>query len=121
MGIDSGCRNMGSSVGTSAVTTILARRAQVHQVMLSSYTHLGNAPFRGAAASLADRLNRGAVREPQLQAYRRLYEGMQTQALTLSYIDAFWILGVAAVIMFFLSFLLRKNNPGGQRASAVAH
>jgi MFS transporter, DHA2 family, multidrug resistance protein len=114
-------RNMGSSVGTSAVTTILARRAQVHQSMLSSYTHLGNAPFQGAAASLADRLNRGAVREPQLQAYRRLYEGMQTQALTLSYIDAFWILGVAAVIMFFLSFLLRKNNPHGQRASAVAH
>jgi hypothetical protein len=71
--------------------------------------------------SLTDRLNLGAVREPQLQAYGRLYEGMQTQALTLSYIDAFWILGVAAVIMFFLSFLLRKNNPRGQRASAVAH
>ena len=114
-------RNMGSSVGTSAVTTILARRAQVHQVMLSSYTNLGNAPFRGAAASLTDRLNRGAVRDPQLQAYRRLYDSMQNQALTLSYIDAFWILGVAAVIMFFLSFLLRKNNPRAQRASAVAH
>jgi DHA2 family multidrug resistance protein len=114
-------RNMGSSVGTSAVTTILARRAQVHQVMLSSYTNLGNGPFRGAAASLTDRLNRGAVREPQLQAYRRLYEGMQTQAVTLSYIDAFWILGVAALIMFFLSFLLRKNNPHGPRASVVAH
>jgi len=114
-------RNMGSSVGTSAVTTILARRAQVHQVMLSSYTHLGNASFRGAAAALADRLKRGAVRDPQMQAYRRLYDSMQNQALTLSYIDAFWILGVAAVIMFFLSFLLRKNNPRGQRASAVAH
>ena len=114
-------RNMGSSVGTSAVTTILARRAQVHQVMLSSYTHLGNSPFRGAAAALADRLNRSAVRDPQLQAYRRLYDSMQNQALTLSYIDAFWILGVAAAIMFFLSFLLRKNNPRAQRASAVAH
>src|ERR1700692_4066008 len=44
-------RNMGSSVGTSAVTTILARRAQVHQVMLSSYTHLGNSPFQGAVTS----------------------------------------------------------------------
>jgi len=54
-------RNMGSSVGTSAVTTILARRAQVHQVMLASNTHLGNTPFQGAAASLTDRLNRGAV------------------------------------------------------------
>ena len=114
-------RNMGSSVGTSAVTTILARRAQVHQVMLASYTRLGNAPFRGAAASLTDRLHRGGVREPQMQAYRRLYEGMQSQALTLSYIDAFWILGVAAAIMFFLSFILRKNNPRAQRASAVAH
>ena len=114
-------RNMGSSVGTSAVTTILARRAQVHQVMLASYTHLGNTPFRGAAESLADRLNRVSVREPQMQAYRRLYEGMQTQAITLSYIDAFWILGVAAGIMFCLSFLLRKNNPHGQRTSAVAH
>ena len=113
--------NMGSSVGTSAVTTILARRAQVHQVMLSSYTNLGNSPFRGAAAALTDRLNRGAVRDPQLQAYRRLYDSMQNQALTLSYIDAFWILGVAAVIMFLLSFLLRKNNPRAQRASAVAH
>lgn len=114
-------RNMGSSVGTSAVTTILARRAQVHQVMLSSYTYLGHAPFRGAAAALTDRLNRGAVRDPQLQAYRRLYDGMQEQALTLSYIDAFWILGVAAVIMFFLSFLLRKNNPRAQRDTVVAH
>jgi DHA2 family multidrug resistance protein len=114
-------RNMGSSVGTSAVTTILARRAQVHQVMLSSYTHLGNSPFRGAAAALADRLNRSAVRDPQSQAYRRLYDSMQNQALTQSYIDAFWILGVAAAIMFFLSFLLRKNNPRAQRASAVAH
>ena len=114
-------RNMGSSVGTSAVTTILARRAQVHQVMLASYTRLGNAPFREAAAALTDRLNRGGVRDPQLQAYRRLYEGMQSQAVTLSYIDAFWILGVAAAIMFFLSFILRKNNPRGQGASAVAH
>jgi len=114
-------RNMGSSVGTSAVTTILARRAQVHQVMLSSYTHLGNSPFRSAAAALTDRLRRGAVQDPKLQAYRRLYEGMQTQASTLSYIDAFWILGVSSAIMFFLSLLLRKNNPRAQRGAVVAH
>jgi hypothetical protein len=46
---------------------------------------------------------------------------VQNQALTLSYIDAFWILGVAAVVMFFLSFLLRKNNPRAQRDTVVAH
>jgi hypothetical protein len=72
-------------------------------------------------ASLSDRLKRGAVREPQFQAYSRLYEATQNQAVTLSYLDAFWMLGVAAGIMFFLSFLLRKNNPRGPRGSALAH
>src|SRR5258708_35834252 len=54
-------RNMGASVGTSAVTTILARRTQVHQVMLSSYTHLGNSPFQGAAPGPTVTLKRGAA------------------------------------------------------------
>src|SRR5882757_9795179 len=39
-------RNIGSSVGTSAVTTILARRAQVHQVMLASHVSRGDPLFR---------------------------------------------------------------------------
>jgi MFS transporter, DHA2 family, multidrug resistance protein len=38
-------RNMGASVGTSAVTTILARRVQVHQMMLASHTPLPMLPF----------------------------------------------------------------------------
>jgi DHA2 family multidrug resistance protein len=114
-------RNMGSSVGTSAVTTILARRAQVHQVMLASHTSFGNSAFQGAAGALAGRLKRGGVHEPQLQAYSRVYGVMQNQAMTLSYIDAFWMLGIAAGVMFFLSFLLRKNNPRAPRARTLAH
>ena len=37
-GIINFMRNIGSSVGTSMVTTLLARRAQVHQVFLSQHT-----------------------------------------------------------------------------------
>src|ERR1700677_981935 len=47
-------RNMGSSVGTSAVTTILARRAQLHQAMLASHTSLSDPAFRDSATALAD-------------------------------------------------------------------
>ena len=36
-GIVNFMRNIGSSVGTSMVTTLLARRAQVHQVVLSQH------------------------------------------------------------------------------------
>jgi DHA2 family multidrug resistance protein len=114
-------RNMGSSVGTSAVTTILARRAQVHQVMLASHTGFSNSAFQSGAAALADRLKRGDVHEPALQSYSRLYAIMQNQALTLSYIDAFWMLGLAAGAMFCLTFLLRKNNPRAPRARTLAH
>jgi len=114
-------RNMGSSVGTSAVTTILARRAQVHQVMLASHTSLYDQSFRDSAMALTDRLGQSSVGHPDSQALSRLYESMRNQASTLSYIDTFWMLGIAAAIMFFLTFLLRKNNPRGPRGQVLAH
>jgi hypothetical protein len=89
--------------------------------MLASHTGFGNSAFQVATAGLTDRLKRGDVHEPQLQAYSRVYEVMQNQALTLSYIDAFWMLGIAAGVMFCLSFLLRKNNPRAPRARTLAH
>ena len=114
-------RNVGASVGTSAVTTVLARRAQFHQVSLSSSTGAGNPAFQSAAATLATQLQRAGVDQPQAQAYRRLYESMLNQAMTLSYIDTFWILGVATGVMFLLTFLLKRNNPRGPRAQVAAH
>jgi DHA2 family multidrug resistance protein len=114
-------RNMGSSVGTSAVTTILARRAQVHQVMLASHTGVSNPLFRDSAASLAARLGQAGVGPAQAQAYSRIYRTMQNQASALSYIDTFWLLGIATGIMFLLSFLLTKNNPRRAGAQAIAH
>jgi hypothetical protein len=46
---------------------------------------------------------------------------MQDQAMTLSYIDAFWMLGIAAGVMFLLSLLLKKNNPRAPREGTLAH
>jgi DHA2 family multidrug resistance protein len=113
---------MGSSVGTSAVTTILARRAQVHQVMLASHTAVSSTTFGQTADALASRLEHGGVHGAQLQAYGRMYRTMQDQASALSYIDTFWLLGIAAGIMFCLSFLLKKNNPRGAGGTkALAH
>src|SRR5258708_25993827 len=103
-------RNMGSSVGTSAVTTILARRAQVHQMMLASHTSLGDPTFRGSAGALADRLRQRGVGHPQAQADGRQYESMQHQSSVLSYIDAFCVVGIAAGAMFLLTFFVQKNN-----------
>jgi DHA2 family multidrug resistance protein len=44
---------------------------------------------------------------------------VQVQAGTLAYIDSFWILALGPAIMFVLSFLLKKNNPGAGGELAV--
>src|ERR1700723_2437594 len=91
-------RNRGSSAGPPAVTTILARRPQLHQAMLASHTSLSDPAFRDSAASLADRLGQSGVGRPDMQALTRIYDTVRNQAATLSYIDTFLMVGVAAGI-----------------------
>jgi MFS transporter, DHA2 family, multidrug resistance protein len=106
-------RNIGSSVGTSAVTTIIARRSQFHQVALADHINTGNPQFQAALDGLTERLVHAglSMHEAQRQALARLYVGLQAQAATLSYIDTYWILGICCASMFFFSFLLVKNDP----------
>ena len=34
------------------------------------------------------------------------------QAQAISYVEVYWLLTIISVLMFFLSFLLAKNEPG---------
>jgi DHA2 family multidrug resistance protein len=113
-------RNMGSSLGTSMVTTVLARRSQFHQSMLSSYTTNFDPAFRDQVAALSQQLVRSGTSpaDAQHQAFGLIYQSMQNQAQLLSYIDAYKVLAIGAGIMFVLSFAIRKNDPraGGEVA-----
>jgi len=105
-------RNIGQSVGTSAVTTLIARRSQYHQSVLAEYTASGR--FQASIAALAMRLTHAglSMHAAQQQALGRLYAMVQAQAAVLSYVDAYWLLAVASSIMFLGSFFLKKNEPG---------
>jgi DHA2 family multidrug resistance protein len=46
---------------------------------------------------------------------------MLAQASALSYLDTFWVLGVATGIMFLMSFLLRNNELHRPDPEVVAH
>lgn len=105
-------RNIGQGFGTSAVTTLLARRSQYHQSVLAESTrsHRFQAAIQGTALKLS---HAGlSLHEAQQQALGRLYGMVQQQAAALSYIDVYWLLSVTGTAMFLLSFLLRKNQPG---------
>ena len=114
-------RNMGSSVGTSMVTTMIARRSQYHQTILVGNTSLQNPTFLNSVNALSSTLTHSGFDpvDAQRLAHQRLYVTAQNQATTLAYIDTFWILGVVAVVMFILSFALKKNIPGKGGAEAA--
>jgi DHA2 family multidrug resistance protein len=105
-------RNMGQSVGTSAVTTLIARRSQYHQSVLAEYTSSDR--FHSSITALAMRLTRAGVsaHAAQQQALGRLYALVQSQAAVLSYVDIYWLLAMGSLIMFVASFLLKRNEPG---------
>jgi DHA2 family multidrug resistance protein len=107
-------RNIGSSIGTSMVTTLIARRAQVHQIYLAQHVATGRPVFDQTHRALASRLIVGGLDATRAssQAYARLYRALIGQATTLAYIDTFWVLCIGAAVMFLLSFGLRKNSPG---------
>jgi MFS transporter, DHA2 family, multidrug resistance protein len=114
-------RNMGSSIGTSMVTTLIARRAQFHQVHLGAHTTLGQQQFAQVVRGLATRLATSGLDASRAtsQAYDRLYRALIGQATTLAYIDTYWVLAVGAGIMFLLSFTLKKNDPGAGGEVAI--
>ncbi|MBZ5579789.1 MAG: DHA2 family efflux MFS transporter permease subunit [Acidobacteriia bacterium] len=106
-------RNIGSSVGTSMVTTLLARRAQFHQSTLAYHTTNYVPAFRNQVQGLSARLIQAGASAPDAhaQAFGRAYRSLLVQSQTLAYVDTFMVLAVAASIMFLLSFIIRKNDP----------
>ena len=105
-------RNIGQSVGTSAVTTLIARRSQYHQSVLAEYTR--SPRFNAAVAGLTGRLTHVglSMHSAQQQALARMYSLVMAQAQALSYVDIYWLLAVTSALMFLLCFLLAKNKPG---------
>src|SRR5580704_12426594 len=114
-------RNIGSSVGTSLVTTVLARRAQFHQSTLAYHATNYDPAFRDQVNGLAAQLTHAGASVPdaQVQAYARAYRSLQVQSQTLAYIDTFMVLAVAASLMFLLSFVVRRNDPGARGQTVV--
>ena len=121
-GLVSFMRNIGSSIGTSMVTTLIARYAQFHQVHLVAHTTPAEPAFTDMVSGLTARLIASGADATQAarQAQGLVYQTVITQATALAYVDTFWVLAAGAGVMFLLSFGLKRNEPGGGPA-APAH
>jgi DHA2 family multidrug resistance protein len=115
-GIVNLARNMGGDIGIALVTTLLARRSQIHQATLTTHTD----PFHGAYAGRVAAVARGLVARgtPEANAQHKamgiVYRQLQMQAMMLSYIDVLYLLGIGTMCMLPLLFLLKKNTGRAQ-------
>jgi DHA2 family multidrug resistance protein len=107
-------RNIGGSIGTSVVTTMIARRAQYHQQILVGHITPNTPAFRSSLHALGSKIGHSGLgaTDAHIQAIARFYELVHQQGGALSYMDIFWVLGVLCSIMFVLAFFLKKNDPG---------
>jgi DHA2 family multidrug resistance protein len=108
-------RNIGASVGISFVTTMLARRAQFHQSVLVAHLSPYDAHFMNTVRALGHGFvtsGAGAVTATK-QAYTVIGGMVAQQSTLLAYIDNFWLLGVSALVLVPLTFLMKKSKPGG--------
>jgi DHA2 family multidrug resistance protein len=111
-------RNMGGSVGISVVTTMLDRRAQVHLTDMARHLNMGNPALQAMiqGASRAMQAHGASASGATQRAYALIQGTVQRQATMLAYIDCFWFLGVAILLMIPTVFLMKKSKPGGGMA-----
>jgi MFS transporter, DHA2 family, multidrug resistance protein len=108
-------RNIGGSVGISFVTTMLARRVQFHQSVLVAHLNEYNGRFLASVQTLEGALTAGGVGAvtSTSKAYGVLGQEMSRQASMLSYRDNFFVLGLSALALVPLAFLMKRPRGGG--------
>jgi DHA2 family multidrug resistance protein len=115
-------RNIGGSIGISAVQAFLASREQFYQ---ARFTETLN-PLNPAYATGIDHITRGLVGrgQSQLQATHMatglLYQAVLKQASMLAFIDCFWVLMVFVAVVTPTIFLFRRDAKPGVPAAAAA-
>jgi DHA2 family multidrug resistance protein len=107
-------RNMGGDLGIAFVTTLIARRSQVHQANLSAHTSGYNPAYQARLQGLIGAFQHGGA--TSLQAARdataAMYRQLVLQATQLAYLDALFYLGVATALMVPLVWIAKRPQAG---------
>ena len=123
-GLSNLARNIGGSVGTSFVATMLARRSQNHQNALVQHMTCGDVSFQDRINSLAGFLQNnagpgsGSHIDAMNAAQGNIYNQLHAQSQMLAYLDIISILGVFCMVMVPLVWIVPKPKGG---ADAPAH
>ncbi len=112
-------RNIGGSVGIAIMTTFLARRNQMHQNVLIGNITAGNLKTGAMLRGMQGWFHTNGVDRyvASRRAWATLYGMVQLHASMLSFVEAFWVMGVLFLAM--LPFILFLRNPRPKRPRQI--
>jgi DHA2 family multidrug resistance protein len=116
-------RNIGGSVGVALATTILARRSQQHQSVLTSHIHAWNPAVAERLQDWTDHfVAQGAdTFTAGRRALAMIYRETLVQAQVLSYADEFWLLLATSVgVLVLIPFMRRVRAEPARPQTAPA-
>lgn len=114
-------RNIGSSIGISAVTTMLARRSQFHQSRLIESVNVYSPGLRSTLQSLGSAVGTigGAATDATRERLALLYGQVQQQAALLSFVELFYGLGIMFLLVTPLVWIMKR--PQTAAGGAAVH
>jgi len=115
-------RNIGGSIGISAVQAFLATRQQFYQARYTETLHPLNPAYSAGINHITHALvGRG---QSQLQADHTavglVYQALLKQASMLAFIDCFWVLMVFVAVITPTIFFFRSGSDTGEPAKSTA-
>jgi MFS transporter, DHA2 family, multidrug resistance protein len=116
-GLTNLARNIGGSVGTAFLVTVLARRAQYHQERLGSHLEASSPAMQNDLSRLARYLHdHGGVAyslvQGRLIGQGSIFRQLIVQSTMLAYIDVILCFAIAMAIMVPIVFLMSKVKGG---------
>jgi len=109
-GLTALARNVGGSIGVSFISTMLVRRAQVHQEFLSAHVYGGASQYLGLRQSMTRALEARHISPGNAvaAATSQIYNTMLQQARTLAYVDTVHVLVVFLACLIPIGYLMKK-------------
>ena len=114
-------RNVGGSIGISLATTLLVRRAAVHQNEIVNHVPQTGIAFQNSVASRRSTPSptTSAPPTPCAAAQASLYSQLLRQASTWAFVDVFRWLSLLSFVCVIVVWFFKKVKPG--RGPAGAH
>ena len=114
-------RNIGGSIGISIAQTLLVRRSDVHQTLITGYVSQTQYWFEQRLSALTGYLTQHtAAANAQGAAASTLYRQLGRQALLWAYVDVFRWMSLICFVCVALVWFFKKARPGA-RPPAGAH